>query len=84
MVNMRNGFCQVDGTRAKTGLPVSRSLNSEHHAPVPALTSSKYAHASDFRMLHTTTTISEDYIDAGIILNLQIVIKDLKGFMLGI
>lgn len=39
MVNMRNGFCHLDGTSAKTASPVSRLLNimlSTKTAPEPA------------------------------------------------
>ena len=79
IVDMQNGFCHADGTFGKMGLPVSRLLTI-----IPAIHKlRKIAHAKDLPVFYTRMGFNANYSDAGITLDRQTIIKDLKGFMRG-
>lgn len=79
IIDMQNGFCHPDGCFGKLGMPVSN-----HLAIVPAINKLRAAsHAAKMPVIFTRLCYNEDYSDAGVQMEEQPQIKELRGFVRG-
>lgn len=76
---MQNGFCHQDGCFSKLGMPVSN-----HLAIVATINKLRAAsHAAKIPVIFTRLCYNEDYSDAGVQLEEQPQIKELRGLIRG-
>lgn len=79
IIDMQNGFCHPDGCFGKLGMPVSN-----HLAIVPTINKLRAAsHAAKIPVIFTRLCYNEDYSDAGVQMEEQPQVKELRGFVRG-
>lgn len=79
IIDMQNGFCHPDGCFGKLGMPISN-----HLAIVPAINKLRAAsHAAKIPVIFTRLCYNEDYSDAGVQMEEQPQVKELRGFVRG-
>lgn len=79
IIDMQNGFCHPDGCFGKLGMPVSN-----HLAIVQTINKLRAAsHAAKIPVIFTRLCYNEDYSDAGVQMEEQPQIKELRGFVRG-
>lgn len=79
IIDMQNGFCHPEGCFGKLGLPVSN-----HLAIIPTINKLRAAsHAAKIPIFFTRLCYLEDYSDAGVQMEDQPQIKELRGFVGG-
>lgn len=79
IIDMQNGFCHPDGCFGKLGMPVSN-----HLAIVATINKLRAAsHAAKIPVIFTRLCYNEDYSDAGVQMEEQPQIKELRGFVRG-
>lgn len=79
IIDMQNGFCHPDGCFGKLGMPVSN-----HLAIVQTINKVRAAsHAAKIPVIFTRLCYNEDYSDAGVQMEEQPQIKELRGFVRG-
>lgn len=79
IIDMQNGFCHPDGCFGKLGMPLSN-----HLAIVPTINKVRAAsHAAKIPVIFTRLCYNEDYSDAGVQMEEQPQVKELRGFVRG-
>lgn len=79
IIDMQNGFCHPEGCFSKLGMPVSN-----HLAIVETINKLRAAsHAAKIPIIFTRLCYNEDYSDAGVQMEEQQQIKELRGFVRG-
>lgn len=79
IIDMQNGFCHPAGCFGKLGMPVSN-----HLAIVPTINKLRAAsHAAKIPVVFTRLCYNEDYSDAGVQMEEQPQVKELRGFVRG-
>lgn len=79
IIDMQNGFCHPDGCFGKLGMPLSN-----HLAIVPTINKLRAAsQAAKIPIVFTRLCYNEDYSDAGVQMEEQPQVKELRGFVRG-